>query len=213
VGNPEIKPESHLIEEVGYVAKGENLNSRAAIFYDKVENYIFRDTAKGQAGVVSTSGETIYRNINSSLAGVEVEQELIFDQIKLKGNVSYTHGQNESLNIPLAQVPPLKGAFDLSYKSNSWTIGTTSRFATAQDRVDLDNTIGSGRDVRKTPNWETLDVYARYEQKYYQLNFGVRNSFNRKFSEHLNRSNAVDSTESQVNEPGQSTYLQISASL
>jgi iron complex outermembrane receptor protein len=46
----------------------------------------------------------------------------------------------------------------------------------------------------------------------FKLRVGVTNLFDRTYAYHLNRSNSFDPTEVQVNEPGRSVYLRVSAS-
>ena len=52
VGNPDIKPEKHHQIDLGIGQHNERVNWNGVLFYDDVSDYILRDTARGQSGVL-----------------------------------------------------------------------------------------------------------------------------------------------------------------
>ena len=57
-----------------------------------------------------------------------------------------------------------------------------------------------------------LDLYGRYKvSERVSLDFGVDNLFDKEYAQHLNRSSAFDPTQVQVNEPGMSAWIKVSA--
>lgn len=211
VGNPNIKPEQHYQIELGADTQVGGWGITSSAYYNRVQDYIFRDTARGQAGILLNDKATVYRNIDATLMGLDLTAQHTFaNQLSLNGSMSYTRGQNEETNNPLPQIPPLKLAMDVSYPMGEWLMGTRMNAAMKQSRVDTDTATGSGRDVGKTKSWVTADLYAaRPITDSMELGFGVNNVFDRAYANHLNKSNAFDTSEVQVNEPGRSFYLRM----
>ena len=89
------------------------------------------------------------------------------------------------------------------------------RAAARQSRVDTVSSsgiAGQGLDVRETSGWAVLDLYARYQvSEDVSIDAGVDNVLDKNYAQHLNRSNAFDPTQVQVNEPGRSAWLKVAA--
>ena len=158
-----------------------------------------------------SNGATIYRNIDASLMGLDLTAQHTFaNKVSVNGSLSYTYGQNEDSNRALPQISPLKLGMDVSYPMGEWLLGTRVNAAMKQSRVDTDSTTGSGRDVGKTKGYVTADLYAsRPVSDSIEVGFGVTNMFDKTYANHLNKSNAFDTTATQVNEPGRSFYLRM----
>lgn len=209
VGNPDISPEAHHQAEIG-IATGERAwNISATAYVDRVNDFIMRDSARGQDGVLLSNGATIYRNVEAMLSGFTVSGEYrLSESWTVAADAAYTYGDNLDENAPLAQIPPLEGSVTLSYRGDGWEAGTVFRGALKQTRVDDDSSTGSGRDAGETPSWFTQDLYASVETGTpFQIRAGVTNLFDRDYAYHLNRSNSFDATEVQVDEAGRSFYL------
>lgn len=213
VGNPSLAPEKHYQAELGVEAMRPGWNVSAAAYADRVDDFILRDTARGQDGVLLANGATIYRNVDAMLAGVELAATVEFgDGWSVSGNLTYTYGQNLDEDGPLAQIPPLQGAIALTYAGDGWSVGTRLRGAATQTRVDDDPGMGSGRDAGETDGYLVQDLFTSVTvAEPVELRLGVSNLFDTTYADHLNRASAFDPTEVQVNEPGRSVYLQLRA--
>lgn len=211
IGNPNLNPEAHYQVDVGADTKVAGWGLSASVYYDNVENYIFRDVARAQAGVLLNDKATIYRNIDATLMGLDMAAQHTFEnQVSMNGTVNFTQGQNEDENKALPQIPPLKLGVDVSYPMGEWLLGTRVNAAMKQTRVDSSTATGSGRDVGKTDGYMTADLYAsRPVTDNVELGIGVTNLFDKDYANHLNKSNSFDTTETQVNEPGRSFYLRM----
>lgn len=211
VGNPHLDPEQHYQVDVGMDTNLNGWNVSGTAYYDYVHEFIFRDAARGQDGMPQSDGATVYRNINAVLAGLDLSAQHTFaNQLSVNGSLSYTYGQNEETNNALPQIPPLKLGMDVSYPAGDWLVGTRVNAAMKQGRVDTDSNTGSGRDVGKTSGYMTADLYAsRLFGDSFELGLGVTNLFDKTYANHLNKSNSVDNTEAQVNEPGRSFYVRL----
>lgn len=213
IGNPDIAPEAHHQAELGVATGARDWSVGATAYVDRVSDFILRDSARGQDGILLSNGATVYRNVDAVLTGFTVDGAYRFlDGWSIAGDATYTYGENLDDSQPLAQIPPLEGRVTVAYEGDGWSVGTRFNGALKQTRVDDDSGTGSGRDVGKTPGWFTQDLFATIDMfEPVTVRFGVTNLFDREYANHLNRSNAFDSTEVQVNEPRRSAYLRVSA--
>ncbi|MCP5142436.1 MAG: TonB-dependent copper receptor [Chromatiales bacterium] len=208
IGNPNIDPEQHHQIEVGLDIDWGDVAVNGAVYYNDVSDYILRDAAHGQTGILLNDNATIYRNVDAELYGYEIGGALRFDaNWSMKGSLAYVHATNTSDNRAIAQTPPLEGTVNLDYATTGWSVGTQLRVADKQTRVDDDVTTGSGLDVGQTAGYWVFDVYGTVAPtKTSQVRFGVDNLFDEAYANHLNRSNSFDPTQVQVNEPGRSVW-------
>jgi len=209
IGNPNINPEKHNQFDVGISHASSNWGAALSAYYDRVNDFIMRDLARGQDGIIATSNETIYRNIDATLMGLETQASYkLTPFLNLSGNMAFTYGNNEEDNDALAQIPPLEGSVALEYAPDIYTIGAKFNFATRQHRIDNQT---SHRDVSQTGGYGTFDIYGSTKLGALDMRVGVTNLFDKQYAQHLNRSNAFDPTEIQVNEPGRSFGIQLHA--
>lgn len=210
VGNPGLDPEKHHQGEIGISLKRERSSLSGTVYYNSVDDFIQLDSARGQQGIlVNTPTASVFRNIDASLAGVEVEAETRLAKFwRLKGSTSYTHGKNRSDGIALAQIAPLSGRAELTYDNDRWLAGVRLNAATKQTRVDDDNTTGSGRDNGPSDGWVTLDLFAAINlTDRFQISGGVTNVTDKNYAYHLNKTNLENPAGVRVNEPGRAFYI------
>ena len=211
VGNPHLAPEKHSQFDLGFGIRKADWNMLLSAYYNDINDYIFRDRAHGQSGILLSNNALIYRNIDARIWGFELEGSLnVTDEIKLFGNVSYTNGQNQDLDIPLYQIPPFSYDLTVTYDKDSWTIGSRLHGALRQGRVDDNIMIGSGRDAGETAGYAVLDLFASVNvMADTRIRFGVSNLFDKFYANHLNRESLNDATAVRVNEPGRSFYIRL----
>ncbi len=215
VGNPAIKPEQHHQIELGLNWEKSALSSSAAVFYNQVTDYILRDRARGQAGILQNDNASIYRNVDAALYGFEWEMQWnINTHVVAKLDAAYVHASNTDDDRPLAQTPPLEGSASMEYQAKIWLLGSRLRFAAAQSRVDDNAMNGSGLDAGSSAGFGVLDLYGRYRWDVLTFSAGVENLFDRAYAYHVNRANADPfSPEAvRVNEPGRSFWLNLGLS-
>ncbi|MGD9862768.1 MAG: TonB-dependent receptor, partial [Pseudodonghicola sp.] len=199
VGNPDIAPEKHHQLDLGIETVRDSWSLTAAAYVDRVDDYILRDQ-------FTTPGLTFYRNVSAQLSGVEMQASWSRGGWLVAGDATYTRGQNETDDRPLAQIPPLQGKVSLSYGQDAWRAGGRVNWAMGQDRID------PARDPGQTPGYATLDLFGSYElTENTVLLAGVDNVLDKTYANHLSRSNVFDPTVTQVNEPGRSVYLRLEA--
>jgi len=215
IGNPALAPEKHTQAEAGLLSRGTDWYVYASLFADWVSDYIHRDTARGQAGILRADGATVYRNIKAFLGGGELEAHVRFAKRWMAvASLAYVYGQNRADHIALPQIPPLNGSLMLAYEAKRFSLGGRMEWALKQTRVDANSATGSGRDIRQTPGYGVFDVFGSVKLiEAVELRIGLSNLFDKTYAHHINRANLVDPLEVQVNEPGRSVYLRLAASL
>ena len=210
IGNPNIKPEKHHQFDVGLSKKTNKLALSGVMFFDKVNDYILRDTARGQSGILRSDGAEIYRNVDAELYGLELEGKLsLTSNLDLSGSLAYVRGTNTTDDDrPIAQTPPLNGKLQLDYSRGKWGVGTRINFASNQDRID----VLSKQEVGETAGHETLDLYGNYQlNKIFSVRAGIDNVLDKNYAEHASRSNIMDTDAIKVNEPGRTVWLKLAA--
>jgi len=211
IGNVRLNPEKHYQLDLGVNTKLGGYAVSASAYYDRVNDYIFRDVARGQAGILLNDTAVVFRNIDANLMGFDVSANRTFDnKVSMVGSMSLTRGDNKDTKGALAQIPPLKMTMDVSYPTNGWLFGVRANAAAKQTRVDSSTVTGSGRDVGQTAGYMTADLYgANSLTDNLELGFGVTNVMDKTYANHLNKANSFDATETQVNEPGRAFYVRL----
>lgn len=211
VGNPGLAPEVHHQFELGLTQQWQRLNLEAAVYLNRVNDYVLRDR-----WVEPMNHASIYRDIDATLIGAELRlQFALGDGLNAEFGLSSVRGTNQTDDRDLAQIPPLEGLASLNWHQGAWTAGAQLQWAATQDRVDTLSSSGiegQGLDVGETPGWGILNVNMAYQiSSKVVLESGIDNVFDKGYAQHLNRGNAFDPTQIQVNEPGRSAWLRMTA--
>jgi iron complex outermembrane receptor protein len=210
VGNPELEPEKHHQIEAGYKWAGKAWSTDLAIYYNNVADFILRDKARGQEGVLVSNGTaTIYRNVDAEFYGIEWEAGYrITDALSVRADLAYVHAENTTDDRPIAQIAPFEASVGVAYTTDTWNIGGKIKMNAKQTRADIEN--GSGQDVQETPDWLVVDLYGSYEiSKNLKLSFGIDNLLDETYAYHVNRANVdpFNPEALQVNEPGRLVWI------
>lgn len=212
VGNPGLDPEAHHQIDFGLNHQAKQYSAAVTVYYDRVNNYILRDRARGQDGVLQSDLATIYRNVDAELYGFDVEAGYQWSsRWSSEMTLAYVRATNTTESRPIAQTPPLEGSLSLEYRQGDWMLGGLVRAVDKQTQVDDDITTGSGLDVGQTAGFTVYNLYGSYAVgKQSKISFGVDNVTDKTYAEHLNKSNAFDVTQIQVNEPGRAYWAKVS---
>ena len=214
VGNPDIRPEFHNQLDVGVAYSRPGTAIDVVVFHDQVDDYILRDRARGQAGILLADRASVYRNVYATLNGVEMKfNRALPNHWAFSADTAYVRGANNTDGgRPLAQIAPLSGRLAMDQQNERLSYGAEVRWASQQNRVDTDAATGSAVDARATPGWAILNLRGSWRLgPQQQLRFGVSNLFDRTYAEHLNRANVdpFNPQAVQVNEPGRSIWAKV----
>lgn len=216
IGNPSLRPEKHYQMDFGGSYASDAVNISFTFFADRVDDFILRDSARGevngQAGIFVTAPMAdVYRNIDAQLLGFELTGDwLITDNLSLKFNSAFVRGTDRDRGAPLAQIPPLQGSLTTIWQQGDWTHSASLLYAVKQTRVDMNPMIATGRDPRETPGYAVINLATKYSvSDRLDIHVGVKNLFDKHFADHMSRSNLLDATEVQVNEPGRNAYVKV----
>ncbi len=211
VGNPGLTAAAHHQLDLGVAATAESHRWSATAFLDLVDDFVLRDRAAGQAGILLADRASIYRNVDARLVGLELDGSWApSDALTLRGNAGWVRGENRSDDRPLAQIPPLQGVAALDYAKGPWRGTAAVRWAVEQTRVDDDPSTGSGLDFGPTPGWAVLDLRAALPLAHgLEILAGIDNLLDRTYAEHLNRGNLSDPAPVRANEPGRTARLRL----
>jgi len=114
VGNPGLKPETHWQTEAGIEVRSQRWYASLVGYYDAVDNFIFRDIARGQPGILLSDGASVYRNIEAQLSGIEFTSRVqMTSSLSASLNGTFTYGENKDSHQPLPQIPPFSMRFNL----------------------------------------------------------------------------------------------------
>jgi iron complex outermembrane receptor protein len=191
--------------DVGWGYKTNRVKASVSLFYADITDYI-----------QLTNNGTAAENIDATTYGGEADLAYTFAQYwKVTGTLAYTHGENDTDNKPLAQMPPLEGTLALDYNNNTYSAGVLWRLVDEQDRVDVGSGTIYGTDIGETAGFNVLSVHAGYRPtKKVLLTAGVDNLLDRAYAEHLGTGSAdAGAVTGLVNEPGRTLWVKVSANL
>lgn len=232
VGNPTLSPEVHYRAEAGVALKGEDWldygrkrpggddfagsqSWRLSLsgYVDQVEDFISRDRAHGQSGVLLSDNAFIWRNVDARLAGAEAEAAINLSRhLSTKLALYYRWGENTSDGRALYGIDPLEANWLVDWQDSlgeigTWNMGFKVRAVAGQHRLDANAATGSGFDADNRGGFGLFDVYAGVQfLDSVGLRVGVDNVFDKTYAEH-NPANATDDPNPvSVNGPGRSVY-------
>lgn len=211
IGNPRLAPETHQQVDMGVLWRRDAHQVDAVVYVDQVDDYILRDRAHGQAGILTRDNASIYRNVDARLFGMEIDWDWqISEHWNAGAAAAWVRATNTDDNRPIAQTPPLNGSLRLAYTASRWDAGASLRWSARQDRVEDNSMLDSGLDAGPTPSWAVLNLYSRVDLgSFGELHAGLDNLLDRRYAEHLNRGNRDPFYPEplRVNEPGRTAWL------
>lgn len=181
IGNPGLDPEVGTMYEIGSQGRIKGFFYTLEIFYHDLHDYI----AQQMVGTFMGSPVMGYRNIKAYLYGCESSARyFVTDEISLLGSVSYTLGQDDDEDDPLAEIPPLEGRIGLRYDDPAGEVWgeLMGRFVASQHR---DNPVV---DPGETPGFSTCDLRIGWRpSKKALLSLGIENLFDKYYYEHTSK--------------------------
>jgi iron complex outermembrane receptor protein len=198
-----LDPEKSNQIDAGVIHTGEKWRASVSVFVAKIDDFIL------------TRNDMTARNIDASTHGAEADLAYALGgSWKATAALAWTRGDNDTDNVPLAQIPPLEGRLGLGYDDRTWSFGVLARAVDNQDRVHVGYGSVVGQDIGPTPGFTVYSLNAGYRPKKGTLiSAGIDNLFDKAYAEHINRAGAMVAGYTQttrVNEPGRNLWLKAS---
>lgn len=213
IGNPNIQPERHNQIELGAKWRFESGWHELNVYYDSVDDFILRDRARAQPGILKQDMATIYRNVDATLAGFEwALQNELSDNWFFYTNLSYVKGKNKENDRPLYQIPPIEGLVQFSYQQDRLSAFLEMPWALKQDDIDSNPMTGSGLDAGESDTWSVFNLKVSYEiTDNWQFSAGLDNILDKNYAYHVSRANndPFNPEAIRVNEPGRQAWISV----
>lgn len=219
VGNPDMAPEQHYRAELGVGLKSAAAAAAGAWrlsakgYVDHVVDFISRDRAHGQAGVLRNDNAFIWRNVDADLAGAEVELSFnLTDHWSSRVGGYWRWGENATDGRALYGIDPLEANWLVEYhdrlaEHGAWNAGAKLRAVARQGRLDDDPSAGSGFDPGGSGGFVLVDLFAGLQVRdTLGLRVGVDNLFDRAYAEHNPRTSTDEASPTAVYAPGRTLY-------
>ncbi len=215
VGNPFILPERHNQLELGAKWYFEGGWHELNVYYDGINDFILRDRARGQDGIIAMDMATIYRNTDTTLKGFEWSLSKDFsNDWSLYTNLAYVKGTVDDTGEDLYQIPPVEGLIRVSNDVGDMAYWLDVRWALSQENVDDSMMSGSALDAGESDAWVAVDFKVRYQlADSWQLSAGINNVLDETYAYHVSRGNMdpFNPEAIRVNEPGRNLWVSVIA--
>jgi len=211
LGNPELDAEVNNQVDLVFQYQTEKTSLNINLFASFLRDYISSEIQEDIPPAMPTSpGVRQFVNIDKALmAGFEVAWKYRFAKV-LSHDLSlvYTYGENQELNEPLPEIPPLEFKYRLtgSFLKDKIQPEVLIRRVCKQDRI----AVSYGE--TETPRFMTVDAKASWLiNNALTFSAGVQNIFDEAYYEHLARS--VRNVEARpIYSPGRSFYVTLTVS-
>lgn len=201
-----LNPEKNTQLDAGMIYNTGKLRASVSAFYAQLNDFIL------------TRNNSTARNIDAATYGGEAELAYA-----LAGNwsasaaLAHVHGDNNTDNVPLAQMPPLDARLGLIYDDKTYSAGFLLRAVAEQDRVHAGYGTIVGQDIGRTPGFSVFSVNTGYRPKKGMLiAAGIDNLFDKTYAEHISRAGAAIAGFTQttrINEPGRNLWVKLNIAM
>jgi iron complex outermembrane receptor protein len=209
-----LEPEKNTQLDVGLIHAGEKWRAALSLFYADIDDFILTHI-NNPAQPCTVAGNCTAANVDATTWGAEAEVGYALSaRWKTYATAAWVRGDNDTQDVPLAQIPPLEGRLGLEYDDKTWSFGVLMRAVDDQDRVHVGYGSIVGQDIGPTPGFTVFSVNGGWRaNKQARITAGVDNLFDKTYAEHISRSGAavagfVQTT--RVNEPGRNYWLKAS---
>ena len=184
IPNFDLKPEKSFQYQLGYKLQGNKLRGEIFLYRNELYNLIVRNRVEGD----TIEGYPVYKKENVERAFIQgVEASADYDlttALSFSGGITYTYGQNITLNEPVRRIPPLFGRLAAEYKYKNWWYNLEWLAAAKQDRLAQgdkdDNRIPEGG----TPGWNIFNINTGYTWRFLSLDLRLQNLLNKDYRYH-----------------------------
>lgn len=145
VGNTDLKPETSLQFDLGIEVDGKKMNGSLDAFYNLIDNFIYYRHFNGDTLLANGEPFPVYRYVqgNSALKGFEFSLDIHpVSSMHFENTVAYVDARNNTLDVPLPFIPPVKIENELRY---TFKTKKTSRLSETYVKASLVNVLKQDR--------------------------------------------------------------------
>jgi len=192
IPNTTLEPEKMLSIDGGIKLNRSNLKGNLSVYYTRITDLLASaSTIFSGSPIIVQGNDTLLvrtkKNIGDAvITGFESTIHYSINKyISLTSNLTYTYGENRSLNEPVGGIPPIFGLAGIQWGRGKYNIYFYSRFAGKQDRLSEDDKIDTRIPVGGTPGWQTHNVRFRTNiSEQIRFQFSIENIFDYNYREH-----------------------------
>lgn len=207
------RPETNHQLDLGLIHQSEYWRGSVSAFYNQIEDYLLIQNGVMKPGsMMGMRAASITRNVDARSWGLEADgRYALTERWSLSGTLAAIHGENDTDETPLAQMPPLELRLGSQYQSESWSVGALWRWVAEQDRVDPGKGNIAGQDIGPSEGFQVFSFNGQWKPgDALTLSAGVDNLLNKTYAEHISRAGTqipgFEQT-TRVNEPGRNLWL------
>ena len=206
------RPEKTTQLDIGATWKTDSWSGFISGFYNKIDNYILIQSDVERTYMMMVRTVSIVRNVDATTWGGEAGMSYSFTPtLKIDTSLAYVHGENDTEDRPLAQIPPLEARLGLNWDNKKWSAGSLWRLVSSQGRYATNEGSIAGQDIGRTPGFGVFSINGSWRpKKSILIAIGVDNLFDKTYAEHISRSGAsipgFEQT-TRINEPGRNSWI------
>jgi hemoglobin/transferrin/lactoferrin receptor protein len=184
IPNYGLKPEKSYNFQVGLKVKTEKTHFEMYLFRNHLRDLITRIRKDGE----KINGYDVYEKRNTESAyiqGTEIEfKHQILRGVNIEGFMTYTFGQNKTLNEPMRRIPPLNGRFALNFMQKRTFLTLETLAATAQTRLAAGDKADNRIPMGGTPSWVIANIFGGISLKHLKIQGTFHNIFSQDYRLH-----------------------------
>lgn len=206
-------PETTHQLDLGLILQSDAWQGSVSAFYNRIDDYLLIQTGVVKpGGMMGTRTTGITRNVDARSWGLEADGRYALSaHWSVSATLAAVHGENDTDQTPLAQMPPLELRLGSQYQGENWSVGALWRWVAQQDRVDPGKGNIAGQDLGPSDGFQVLSFNGQWKpDSALTLSAGVDNLLNNTYAEHISRAGAqIPGFEqsTRVNEPGRTLWL------
>ncbi|MEX0320610.1 MAG: TonB-dependent receptor [Puniceicoccaceae bacterium] len=209
IGNPDLDPVTNTELQLGTRYRNEGFSLSANLFHSWLSDYIYLSSIMSEG-----SKATTYENIDARIYGLSMNMDtFLTESVSLNMGMAWQEGVKSSSSFAssndyLAEVPPLRAIFGLTWQNDDLYIKVTSQFQDDLTRVDTD------LNEREIDSSWTFNVLAHWQlNDQFTISAGVDNIFDETYAVANSFVRDPFSNSVIVNEPGRFCYIRLSVEI
>lgn len=208
-------PERTTQLDIGFSKQFGPAKLTLAAFYSDVDEFALVESGYSKPmGMMGSRSAIVTRGIAAQTWGGEAAFAWRFSEHWiLDASLAGVRGENETDDLPLAQISPLESRLSLNYNRDNWSLGALLRAVDKQDRVAPKQGNIVGQDIGPTPGFAVFSLNGSVRlSPTANLSAGIDNLFDKDYAEHISRagSSIAGFVQTQrVNEPGRLLWLRL----